>query len=100
MDEDSVALQLTEIIKRLEKTRLSVGHDHEKFRVALTGVLRLLSSNKATLKGLQGTPDELKGYILNLAAELSQESARQWELFKSQLETILSQAQESPHRKS
>ncbi|MFX0044535.1 MAG: hypothetical protein ACFE8Z_01685 [Candidatus Hermodarchaeota archaeon] len=100
MNEDSVAQQLVELLKQLDTTRIASGHEHEKFRVALTGVLRLLSGNAATLKGLQGTPEELKGYILNLATKLGEESARQWESLKSQLELIISQIRGSPDRKS
>lgn len=100
MNEDSVAQKLVELLKQLDTARSAAGHEHEKFRVALTGVLRLLTGNEAMLKGLQGTPEELKGYIINLATELSEESARQWEFLKSQIELILSQIRESPDRKS
>ena len=100
MNEETVAQQLAELLKQLDSVRNSTGHKHEKFRVALTGVLRLLSGNEATLKGLQGTPEELKGYILNLATELGEESMRQWESLRSQVELILSQVRESPDRKS
>jgi hypothetical protein len=100
MNEETVAQQLAALLKQLDTTRIAAGHEHEKFRVALTGVLRLLSGNEATLEGLQGTPEELKGYILNLATELGEESTRQWESLKSQLELILSQIRESPDRKS
>jgi hypothetical protein len=100
MSEETVAQQLDELLKQLDAARIEAGHEHEKFRVALTGVLRLLSGNEATLKGLQGTPEELKGYILNLATELGEVSARKWESIKSQVELILSQTRESPDRKS
>ena len=100
MNDETVAQQLTELLRQLESARISARQEHEKFRVALTGVLRLLSGNEATLKGLQGTPEELKGYILNLATELGEESTRQWESLKSQVELILSQIRESPDRKS
>ncbi len=100
MNEETVAQQLAELLKRLDGVRSSTGNKHEKFRVALTGVLRLLSGNEATLKGLQGAPEELKGYILNLAIELGEESMRQLESLRSQVELILSQVRESPDRKS
>ncbi len=100
MSEETVAQQLAELLKQLDRVRIAADHEHEKFRVALTGVLRLLSGDEATLKGLQGTPEELKGYILNLAIELSEESARRWESLKSQIELILSQTRRYPDRKS
>ncbi len=100
MDEHSIARQLTELLEQLDSARMSIEQNHEKFRVALTGVLRLLSDGDTTLNGLKGSPEDLKGYILKLAAELSQVSTTQWEALRSQLAALLSQIQEAPDRKS
>ncbi len=100
MDEHSIERQLTELLEQLDSTRLSIEQSHEKFRVALTGVLRLLSGDDATLSGLKGSPEDLKGYILKLAAELSQDSTSRWEDLRSQLAAVLSQIREDSDRKS
>ncbi|MFW9799718.1 MAG: hypothetical protein ACFFD9_04735 [Candidatus Thorarchaeota archaeon] len=100
MDENSIARQLNELLEQLDSARISIEQDHEKFRVALTGVLRLLTGGDTTLSGLKGSPEDLKGYILKLAAELSQDSTSRWEVLKSQLAAVVSQIREDADRKS
>ena len=94
MDSELVVDQLSCMSKDLVKIKNTISKKHEKFVVALTGVFRLISGDgNSTLVNIQGSPESLKGYIVNLALELRQNTENCLEKINSQLMTILSEVQ-------
>ncbi|MFX0054740.1 MAG: hypothetical protein ACFFAD_07440 [Candidatus Hermodarchaeota archaeon] len=100
MEDHSLADNLRAILLQIESSRESIEKGHEKFQIALSGALRLLDDNNPMLEKLRGSPDDLKGFVLNLVAELSTETISHWESLHSQIEQILVNLPESHDRKS
>jgi hypothetical protein len=100
VENDSLANQLREVLLQIELSRESIEKGHEKFQIAITGALRLLDDNNSMLEKLRGSPDDLKGYVLKLVAELSMETINHWESLHEQIEQILVSMSELHNRKS
>jgi hypothetical protein len=100
VENDSLANQLRDVLLRVESSRESIEKGHEKFQIAITGALRLLDGNSSMLERLRGSPDDLKGFVLKLATELSMETIGHWEALHAQIEQILVNMPEFHNRKS
>lgn len=100
MEDHSLADNLRAILLQIESSRESIEKGHEKFQIALAGALRLLDDTNPMLEKLRGSPDDLKGFVLNLVTELSTETISHWESLHSQIEQILDNLPETHDRKS
>ena len=58
--------QLGRIIDSIEENARLSNEAFEKLLVAFTGTFRLLDGEQSVLRTLQGSPEEVKAYILNL----------------------------------
>ncbi|MFW9887174.1 MAG: hypothetical protein ACFFER_03270 [Candidatus Thorarchaeota archaeon] len=98
--DDSLVDNLREVLQQIESSRESIEKGHEKFQIALAGALRLLNDNDSMLGKLQGNPDDIKGFLLNLVTELKNETISHWKSIYSQIEQILANLPEFHDRKS
>ena len=70
MSKDQIRVELQSYITQLDQQQHLVISAHEKFRIALASTLKLLGDGSTTLKHLHGTPDDLKGYLIQLSNSL------------------------------
>jgi hypothetical protein len=98
--DDSLAANLREVLLQIDSSRESIEKGHDKFQIALSGALRLLDDNNSLLGKLRGSPDDLKGFVLNLVTELKTETISHWESLHSRIEQILANLSEFHDRKS
>jgi hypothetical protein len=79
-DSKTLVLQLTELRNNAARMQSEIEQKYEKFQVALSGVLRILSGDgSATLKAIQGSPEEVKGYLIQIASQLRLYTTESWE---------------------
>lgn len=91
---ESLVLQLTELRSNTVRMQDEIEQEYEKFQVALSGVLRILSGDGSTiLKAIQGSPEEVKGYLIQLASQLRQHTTESWESLKLELDNMIKLAQ-------
>ena len=91
---ETLVLQLTELRSNTVRMQDEIEQEYEKFQVALSGVLRILSGDGSTiLKAIQGSPEEVKGYLIQLASQLRQHTTESWESLKLELDNIIELAQ-------
>lgn len=91
---ETLVLQLTELRSNTVRMQDEIEQEYEKFQVALSGVLRILSGDGSTiLKAIQGSPEEVKGYLIQLASQLRQHTTESWELLKLELDNMIELAQ-------
>ncbi len=64
MDLEELSKHIESVVNDMMNLERAVDEDLKRLEIALTGTLRLLSGEASTLKGLQGDPEALKGYIL------------------------------------
>ena len=89
-DPENLVLQLTELRSNTVKMQSEIEQEYEKFQVALSGVLRILSGDgSAILKAIQGSPEEVKGYLIQLAIQLRQHTTESWESLKIELDNMI-----------
>ena len=89
-DSESLVLQLTELKNNTVRMQNEIEQEYEKFQVALSGVLRILSGDgSAILKAIQGSPEEVKGYLIQLASQLRQHTTESWESLKMELDNMI-----------
>lgn len=69
MDQQTLRLQLVELSGTLQRDQDTVENMFEKISVAMTSAFRLTQGNQTVLKALQGSPQEVQGYVLNLVSE-------------------------------
>jgi len=91
---ETLILQLTELRSNTVRMQDEIEQEYEKFQVALSGVLRILSGDGSTiLKAIQGSPEEVKGYLIQLASQLRQHTTESWESLKLELDNMIELAQ-------
>ncbi len=89
-DSESLVLQLTELRNSTVRMQREIEQEYEKFQVALSGVLRILSGDgSAILKAIQGSPEEVKGYLIQLASQLGRHTTESWESLKMELDNMI-----------
>ena len=87
---ETLVLQLTELRSNTIRMQNEIEQEYEKFQVALSGVLRILSGDgSAILKAIQGSPEEVKGYLIQLAIQLRQHTTESWESLKIELDNMI-----------
>lgn len=93
---ENLILQLTELRNNTVRMQSEIEQEYEKFQVALSGVLRILSGDGSTiLKAIQGSPEEVKGYLIQLASQLRQHTTESWESLKIELDNMIELVQEN-----
>ena len=77
---EDLIVQLTELRNNTVRMQSEIDQEYEKFQMALSGVLRILSGDgNAILKAIQGSPEEVKGYLIQLASQLHQHTTESWD---------------------
>jgi hypothetical protein len=90
MEQELLVTQLSEIAQTVQNNKKQTEVEFEKLQVALTGVLRLLAGEKSSpLIRMQGTPQDVKGYIIRLVSELHVNIVNRWETLSAKLEFVL-----------
>ena len=99
-DYENLVLQLTELRSNTVRMQSEIEQEYEKFQVALSGVLRILSGDGSViLKTIQGSPEEVKGYLIQLASQLRQHTTESWESLKLELDSMIELAQGEENKK-
>ena len=95
MDTDSLSFELKRILDVVKELLDESQEELEKFQVTLTGTLRLLDGESTTLSALQGNPAELRGYVLQLTAQMRKNSGERFEKILDYLTTVIKNASDS-----
>ena len=90
MNKEQLTEELNAILSLLNEQQVDINTIQEKFQVALTGVLRLVGENTAsTLQNLQGNPEDLKGYLIQLNTEVVRITTKSYESLRNRIEEVL-----------
>ena len=91
---EDLIVQLTDLRNNTVRMQSEIDQEYEKFQMALSGVLRILSGDgNAILKAIQGSPEEVKGYLIQLASQLHQHTTESWESLKQEMDGVIELAQ-------
>jgi hypothetical protein len=82
--------ELQVLLSLLNEKQGEVNAIHEKFQVALTGVLRLVGETTVpTLANLHGNPDDLKGYLIQLNTEVVKTTTKSYESLRNRVQELV-----------
>jgi len=95
MTKEAIVKEITSIIDFVEETRTRIGMDYDKFQIALTNTLRLLSDTSTTLARMKGDSENLKGYLVKSSTEIRQITLQPFDLLKTKMEKVLGLLQDT-----
>ena len=89
MNDEQLTNELKAILSLLNEQLGEINAMTEKFQVALTGVLRLVGEGTPTLTNLHGKTEDLKGYLIQLNANVVETTAKSYESLRIKIEEVL-----------
>jgi hypothetical protein len=98
MDQQTLRVRLAKLSESLQRDQSVVENMFEKISIALASVFRLTQGNQTTLKALQGSPQEVQGYVINLITETRKKIDGMNERTTRDLDNIILELEMSPHQ--
>ena len=89
MSDNQLKIALESYITQLNQLQQTILDHHAKFRIALTDTLQLLDGESITLKNLHGSPNALKGYLIQMNENLYEHTRNAFESLRKGLESIV-----------
>ena len=97
MNNEQIANELDSLLTLLNEQQKEIDAIHEKFQVALTGVLRLVRETP-TLTNLQGKTEDLKGYLIQLNIDVLKTTTKSYQSLKKRIEEVIELALSSDRK--
>ncbi len=89
MNNEQIVDELDSLLTLLNEQQKEIDAIHEKFQVALTGVLRLVGEGTPTLIKLQGKTENLKGYLLHLNTDVIETTKKSYGSLRKRIEKVI-----------
>ena len=89
MNREQLIEELNAILSLLNERQGKIDTIHEKFQVALTGVLRLVGETTPTLTNLHGKTEDLTGYLIQLNTEVIKTTSESYRSLRNQIESVI-----------
>ena len=89
MDDELLTAELKSLLESVRKCIDESKQEYDKFQIALTGTLRLMDGESATLTTLHGSKDNLTSYILQQTTDLKQDSIKRLENLQKLVTTLI-----------
>ncbi len=94
MVQENTVTEIASLLTRINEIKSDIEAEHERFRVALTGSLRLLTGEGSTiLTNIQGNPENLKGYLISQEFKLASLTVGHLRTISERLEKLLEAVQ-------
>lgn len=95
MTKEAIISELISLIEFIEESSSKIGMEYDKYQVALTNTLRLLTDASPTLVKMKGDADDLKGYLVKATTEIRDITLQPYRLLKGRMEKVLDLIQPS-----
>lgn len=89
MKNEQVIDELSSLLESLDHQLDEIKALHEKFLIALTGVLKLTNDDDSILTKLHGDPENLKSYLIQMTVKMSDTTTRSYERIRQRIETLI-----------
>ncbi len=89
MNNEQIVDELDSLLTLLNEHQKEIDAIHEKFQVALTGVLRLVGEGTPTLTKLQGKTKDLTGYLITLNTDVIETTTKSYQSLRKRIEEII-----------
>lgn len=91
MNNEQIVNELNSLLTLLNEQQKEIDTIHEKFQVALTGVLRLVGETP-TLTHLHGKTEDLKGYLIQLNIDVIKTTTKSYQVLRKRVEEAIESA--------
>lgn len=98
MNQSNLISQIEALIELVTAKKKSTRKRHEKLRIALSGILRLIAGQQSTLTRVSGKPKDLRKYAIELADELEKENLNDLKDICHDLQDVLTTARNKEYR--
>lgn len=88
MNNEQIVGELNALLTLLDEQQKEIDAIHEKFQVALTGVLRLVGESTPTLTKLQGKTKDLTGYLLHLNTDVIETTTKSYQSLRKRIKVV------------
>ncbi len=89
MKEETIRGEIEDILKTLREMQKRVEKQHDEFQVALSGSLRLITTDKLeTIERMHGSKEELKGYLIRKHLQLREEALANYRELEQRISSI------------
>lgn len=95
MDTENIQTQLKELLEQITETKDELAQEYEKFEVALTGALRLLSGEGTSITSIKGNPRDLIGYLIRFLSDMQHNTLLGLETIQEKLTVLQESVQNS-----
>jgi len=89
MNNEQIVDELDSLLTLLNEHQKEIDAIHEKFQVALTGVLRLIGESTPTLTKLQGKTEDLTGYLISLNTDVIETTTKSYQSLRKRIEEVI-----------
>jgi len=89
MNNEQITDELKSLLSLLNEQQTEIESVHEKFQIALTGVLRLVGESSPTLTNLHGKTEDLKGYIIQLNTDVIKTTIESYQSLRKRVEDVI-----------
>jgi len=97
MNNEQLVNELDSLLTLLNEQQKEIDVIHEKFQVALTGVLRLVRETP-TLTHLHGKTEDLKGYLIMLNTDVVKTTTKSYHSLRKRIEEVMELALSSDRK--
>ena len=98
MNNEQIVDELDSLLTLLNEQQKEIDAIHEKFQVALTGVLRLVGESTPILTKLQGKTEDLTGYLITLNTDVVKTTTKSYQSLRKRIEEVIELASSSDRK--
>jgi len=98
MNNEQLTDELNSLLSLLNEQQKEIDSIHEKFQIALSGVLRLVGASAPTLTNLHGKTEDLKGYLIRLSTDVIETTTKSYQSLRIRIEEVLELASSSDRK--
>lgn len=98
MNNEQLIDELNSLLSLLNEKQSEIDTIHDKFQVALSGVLRLVGESTPTLINLHGKTEDLKGYLIQLNTDVIKTTTKSYQSLRKKIEEVIELASSSDRK--
>lgn len=98
MNNEQLTDELNSLLSLLNEQQVEIDTIHDKFQIALSGVLRLIGESSPTLTNLHGKTEDLKGYLIQLNTDVIETTTKSYESLRKRIEEVIELASSSDRK--
>jgi hypothetical protein len=89
MKNEQILDDLKHLLDFLNQQHAEIKSSHDKFLIALTGILKVATGDTSLITNLHGDPEHLTSYLLQMAMQITDSTTQSYESISKRVESII-----------